>query len=139
DRYLSPTRIGDRISNFAVGDGLEYEVVGIVHDIVEHGLTDSVQPEIYSLDVQTAAPLFKSSLPYLELRTAADPDNLIGSIRDIVREQDPLLAIDSIAAMDARISSSLARPRSYALLLFIFALSAVLIAAVGLFGVMAYG
>jgi len=139
NQYLSSARIGDRISNFAAGDGVEFEVVGVASDIVEHGLTDTVQPEIYSLDAQMAPSLFKTSFPYLELRTGSEPHALIDAVRSIIREEDPLLAIDSIASMDERLSTSLARPRSYALLLGIFALSAVVIAAVGLFGVMAYG
>jgi ABC-type antimicrobial peptide transport system permease subunit len=55
-----------------------------------------------------------------------------------VKEQDPSLALYSVMTMEERLSSSLSKPRFYAVLLGAFAFSALLITAVGLFGVLSY-
>jgi len=55
-----------------------------------------------------------------------------------VKEQDPSLALYSVMTMEERLSSSLSTPRFYAVLLGAFAFSALLITAVGLFGVLSY-
>ena len=56
----------------------------------------------------------------------------------ILREEEPSLAIDSVMTMEDRVMQSLARPRTYAVLLGGFASFAMIIAAVGLFGVLSY-
>ncbi len=60
------------------------------------------------------------------------------SLRSIVNEQDASLVLASVMTMEERLSSSLSKPRFYTVLLAIFALSALLIATVGLFGVLSY-
>jgi putative ABC transport system permease protein len=59
-------------------------------------------------------------------------------LRSIVKEEDGSLALDSVMTMEDRLSSSLSKPRFFAVLLVAFALSSLLIAAVGLFGVLSY-
>jgi ABC-type antimicrobial peptide transport system permease subunit len=113
----------------------EYEVVGIIDDVLQHGLNDPIQPEIYSLQHQTT---FRSSMPGLIVRTNGDPRALINDLRSIVLEQDSSLALDSLMTMEDRVASTLARPRLYALLFGVFAISALVIATVGLFGVLSY-
>jgi len=135
-QYLSDAAIGDRIVNFAGSNAKgEYEVVGIIDDVLQHGLNDPIQPEIYSLQHQTT---FRSSMPGLIVRTNGDPRALINDLRSIVREQDSTLALDSVMTMEDRVASTLARPRLYAVLFGVFAISALVIATVGLFGVLSY-
>jgi putative ABC transport system permease protein len=74
----------------------------------------------------------------LVARTPGDPAALAPSLRAIVREVDPTVALDSVMTMDERVGASLARPRLYAVLLTAFASCAVVIATVGLFGVLSY-
>jgi len=62
----------------------------------------------------------------------------LAALRTAVREQDPAVPIDSIMTMEERVATSLAKPRLYAVLLAGFAISALAIAAVGLFGVLSY-
>ena len=57
-------------------------------------------------------------------------------MRGAVREQDPTVALDSVMSMEERVATSLAKPRLYSLLLGGFAVSALAIAGVGLFGVL---
>ena len=69
---------------------------------------------------------------------AADPEALASTLRTILREEDPTVAIDSIMTMEARVMNSLARPRTYAVLVGGFALFSVIIAVVGVFGTISY-
>jgi putative ABC transport system permease protein len=71
-------------------------------------------------------------------RTTGDPEAMIPMLRAAVREQDRRLVVDSIMTLDERVMTSLSRPRTYAILVGAFALSALVIAGVGLFGVLSY-
>jgi putative ABC transport system permease protein len=134
-QYLTSTAIGDRVSGFMRDDGVQFDVIGIVEDTMRKGLTDATQPEIYSLVHQSGAPAPNHELV---LRTTGDPEALIQPLRTLVRELSPFATVESVRTMEARIAGSLARPRLYALVLLVFAISAVVIASVGLFGVLSY-
>jgi predicted permease len=133
--YLTDQAIGDRIRNFMDDDQRGFEVIGIVDDMMRGSLTDRVQPEIYSLLRQSPKP---SSGQDVVMRTAASAARLAAPLRQLVREIAPRATIDSIRTMDDRIQGSLARPRLYAVMLAAFAGSALVIAAVGLAGVLSY-
>ena len=72
------------------------------------------------------------------MRTAGDPANLAPALRTAVAEIDSGLVPDAVSSLEARILTGLARPRLYALLVGGFALLALLVASVGLFGVLSY-
>jgi putative ABC transport system permease protein len=95
-------------------------------------------PEIFASYRQMPSRLVRASM-FVVARTAGDPAALIPALRAAVREQDSMLVVDSIMTLDERMMSSLARPRTYAALLGAFALCALAIAGVGLFGVLSYG
>jgi predicted permease len=138
NRYLSERAVGDRISNFATDDHREFEVIGIVEDVLKRSVTTPPQPEIYSLDRQMDAGTFNPHMGSLVLRTENDLRALIDPLKQIVAETHPSLALESIMTMEDRVSGSLSRPRFYAILLGLFAACSVLIAGVGLFGVLSY-
>jgi hypothetical protein len=75
---------------------------------------------------------------YLVVRSAADADALAPSLGRLVRTIDPELPLTDVRSMDARVAESLQPRRTPALVAGLFALSAVLLAAIGLYGVMAY-
>ena len=142
-RYLGDRPLGRGIPGL---NGFDWEVVGVVEDVQQGGLTngaastfggvtDPRQPEIY-LSYRQAT--LAQSVIVLVVRTTIDPMAVAPTLRAIVRDEDPSLAIESMATMDERVLSSLARPRTYALLLGGFAASALIIAGVGLFGVLSY-
>jgi ABC-type antimicrobial peptide transport system permease subunit len=96
-----------------------------------------VQPEIYFALRQVAQGL-RSSEPTIVLRTASDPDGYVPTLKRILREEDAKVVVDSIMTMEDRIATNLARPRLYAMLLGTFAVFALAITGVGLFGVLSY-
>jgi putative ABC transport system permease protein len=75
---------------------------------------------------------------FLIARTNGDPRLIAPSLRTLARDEAPALALDSVMTMEDRVMSSLARPRTYALVLGGFAFFALTIAGVGLFGVLSY-
>ena len=75
---------------------------------------------------------------YFSIRTDADPGVLAAPIRALVSELDSQAMVENIAPMNQLVSNSLSRPRLYAVLLGIFAGVAVVLAATGIYGVMAY-
>jgi putative ABC transport system permease protein len=97
-----------------------------------------LQPEIFTLLRQLQPAAVRNVDLILVVRTAGDPAALVSTLRAIVHEEAPALALDSVMTMDDRVMASLARPRLYAVVLGWFGGFAVLIAGVGLFGVMSF-
>jgi putative ABC transport system permease protein len=136
-QYLATPAVGARIPASFNKSASEAEVVGVVDDVHYGTVTDPVPPEIYQPSRQLSSG-FAMDEPALLVRTAGDPVRLVPILRSIVREQDRSLALESVMTMEDRLQTSLSRPRLYAILLGGFAGFAVLIAGVGLFGVLTY-
>jgi putative ABC transport system permease protein len=136
-RYLAGDRaVGARMNL----DGPEpWEIVGVVNDVRHAGLTADPYPELY-VDYRQAATVMPRGLRdvFFTVRTAGPPLPLVASVRGLVRQLDPQLVVDSVATMEQRLSVSVARPRFYATLLSVFAFIAVVLAVVGIYGVLAY-
>ena len=143
DQYLGDDPIGRRLP-MSLYRQAEWEIVGVVEDMKQGGLqtagfvqtTDAAQPEMFSSYRQFGE--MRVDTVFLVARAAGDPSSLAPTIRTIVREQAPALVLDSVMTMEDRLMSSLSRPRAYALVLGAVAAFALAIAAVGLFGVLAY-
>ena len=71
-------------------------------------------------------------------RTTGDPLALVPFLRQDILDLNPSLPIDNVMTMEARLSSSVAQPRFYALVLGVFAAGALALAMVGIYGVLAY-
>ena len=114
----------------------------MVEDTARHDVTDTPQPEVYSVvsrlaDAPSQQRILASDL-LLVVRSADDPRALVPSLRAIVQEAAPAAPLESIMTMRDRVADSLSRPRLYAVLLGTFAVFALAIAGVGLFGVLSY-
>jgi len=72
------------------------------------------------------------------VHTAQDPEAAEGAIRKTIREMDPTLVVDGLRTMEAQVDISASTERSLAMLAIGFAVLAALLAAVGLYGVLAY-
>lgn len=130
-RYLEGRALGWRLPNKEA----PLEIIGVVEDTARRAVGDSAQPEVYYPLVQ--APLNASEV-HLIVRTAGDPRDLVPVLRSIAAEAAPAAPLESIMTMDDRVSESLTKPRLYAVLLGTFAMFALAIAGVGLFGVLSY-
>jgi hypothetical protein len=108
-------------------------VIGVVPDTRYRDLRDA-RPSIYF-------PLAQSFFPFapttLAIRTSRDPAALAPTIRRVIGEAEPGVALASAAPFGTFLEGPLGQPRMNALLLAVFAGTAVALAAVGLFGVMA--
>jgi putative ABC transport system permease protein len=109
------------------------EIVGVVGDVGHRGLSGSVQPLIYLPISQR--PVWNATVV---VRTAGEPLASVPAIREAFRVIDPDQPIENVQTLDQRIAGTLVDDRSRALLLGSFAISAVLLAAIGLYGVLSY-
>ena len=108
-------------------------VVGVVGHMAHEGLDADKRVQVYF-------PLPMNPLPFLgyTVRTTADPGATVGAIRAAVQSVDANLPLAGLATMDDLIAQSLG-PRRFSLLLLAgFALLALVLAAIGLYGVMSY-
>jgi predicted permease len=114
-------------------------VVGVVDDVRRTALSESPRPGFYILDTQFPHIIGDAiSAMTLVVRTAGDPAQLAGAARGVVGTLDPELAVANVRTLAAVVSSSVARPRFAMAVLGAFGLSALLLAAVGVYGVLSY-
>jgi putative ABC transport system permease protein len=124
--------IGQRID---IGNGTDgfYEIVGVVGRVRHDGLARTATPTMY---VPYKHDLFGQMV--IVARTAGEPMLLAAAARQLVREIDPALPAFAITPLSEVVSDSVAQRRFSMLLLGVFAAVAVFLAAVGLYGVVAY-
>jgi len=112
------------------------QIVGVVADIRQMGLDEPVKAEMYLPYQQIDHPWF---MPRdLALRTTGDTSNLVGSVRQIIREVDPDQPISNVATMEEVLGTEAAQRRMGMIMLVGFAVLALLLASLGIYGVLAY-
>jgi predicted permease len=116
-----------------LGPPIEWQIVGVYRNVRNGGLRSDGFPEI---DV----PFWQSPWPNAEMavRTSADPLLMTKSIAAAVHSVDPDLALANVKTMDQIVSESLVSDRFLSLLYGSFAAVALLLAAIGIYGVMAF-
>ena len=139
-RFWSSPADGDPIGSEIYLGAPDYKlfpratVVGIVKDVQLSGLGGSLTDAVYGLN--TLLPFWRNFT--FTVRTAGDPLSVAGAARAVVRQADPSMAITGMQAMADILRTSMAPTRASMLLLALFAAVAMIMAAVGVFGVMSY-
>jgi putative ABC transport system permease protein len=106
------------------------EIVGIIRDAKFNNVREAAAPTVYE-------PL-RGLNATLEVRTAANPLSIISTLREEIPRVNPALRVTDVTLQSTRIDNTLLRERLLALLAGFFALIAVVLAAVGLYGVLSY-
>jgi predicted permease len=116
------------------GTKLDMQIIGVVKDIKYTNLRDEIPEQAFQ---PYLADRFAGGMT-LYARTSLDPNQLFSALREKVRELDPNIPIYGMRTMDDQINNSLNTERLTASLSAAFGLLATLLAAIGLYGVMAY-
>ena len=119
-------------------DRAEWQVVGVVDDMRQDSVQAPPQPEVFASFRQVVPGSIRSFDPILVVRTIGEPTAYVSTLRSLVHEEAPALALDSVMTMEDRVMTSLAKPRLYAVVLGWFGVFALLVAGVGLFGVLSF-
>ena len=122
-------------------DGSQWcTVVGIVGDVKHTGLDAATNAEMYYHYLQIPSELmgFVEGTMTLVLRTQSEPNSMVAAARGEVQKLDPDLAVFNVKTMQDLVGGSLAGARFRTLLLGVFAGIALILAATGLYGVIAY-
>jgi putative ABC transport system permease protein len=132
--FASRDPIGRRLSYTGINSAPD-QIIGVVGDVKITGLDEAIKPVLYYPYSQSA-----SLATNLVVRASADPAAMVNTIREVCRALEPDVAIFNARTMEEMISGS---PASYmrgfpALLIGVFAGVALLLASVGLYGVISY-
>jgi putative ABC transport system permease protein len=113
--------------------GPDYTVVGLVGDVHAQSLDAAPRPTIY-------VPYRQDAFPFMTfvMRSSATPAAMTGAVRSAIRRVDKEQPPGAVLTMDEQLSHSLTRRRFSVTLLTAFGATAVLLAAVGLYGVLAF-
>jgi predicted permease len=132
-RYFPDGRaVGRRVLVQATNQALA-EIVGVAGDIRHNGLTTEPAPTVFLLHAQTPG-----YITTLVVRTAGEAASRVSAIRRAIHEVDPTQAVSGAKTLEQYLGDALARPRMYAALVTAFALIALTLAVIGVYGMLAY-
>ena len=136
-RFWKGSPIGRRVNPGFADPKVWFTIVGVVEDTKNTGMDKPAGPELYLQVRQVADQLLGSNVSFV-VRSSNNSTPLESSIRSVVRELDPSLPVYNLWSMNELVSKSMVQPRFLALLLGTFSGIALFLAAIGIYGVMAY-
>jgi predicted permease len=113
----------------------KFTVIGVAEDVLYAGLSRSPLPLVYAPYAQASEG---TTNMFLTLLTDGDPMAAAGAIREQIRQIDRDQPVASVQTMEARASASVSQPRTQMSVLATFAALAILLTAIGIYGVMSY-
>jgi len=128
--------IGMRITNVYADNRVVYYIVGVAKDSRSHSLRRDVDPRYY---VAATQPLSELDGAVFIVRTSTDTGPVLKGIQQVIRSIDPTIPILHATTVEDRLKLRLAQDRIITQLAAAFGLVALLLSAVGLYGVLAYG
>jgi predicted permease len=111
-------------------------VVGVVPEVRQTGVKDELAPALYQPYLQVTSPFFLSHMAFVA-QTSGNPTRIAAAMRAMLSSADPSLAPQSMASMESLIAGTIAEPRFQTRLLVVFSVLALLLAAIGVYGVLA--
>jgi putative ABC transport system permease protein len=126
--------LGRRVKVGSAPDAPWRTIVGIVGDVRHGGFAAPVRPEMYEPYTQYSFPMMS-----FVVRTAGDPIAMRPVVQKLVAEIDPSVPVSGVSTLDERLSSSVTNTRFLSFVLLAFAGVAVLVASIGVYGVVALG
>ena len=133
EAFAGENPLGQRIRWGREQDRPMVEVVGVVGEVQHYSLGRSNTPQVYVPFVQRPSRNAK-----FVLKTSLPPTSLATGVRQAMEEVDPDQPLDGMQAAESLVSASISTPRFRTLLMSGFGLVALLLAVIGLYGVMAY-
>jgi putative ABC transport system permease protein len=116
-----------------LGNDQPHEIVGVVGDVKLTTVEGDIRPTAYISSRQYAFGVMN-----FVVRTAGDPARLGPAAVRVIREIDPLLPVSGVRPLEEVFAESIARPRLTAAAMSVFAAAALLLAALGVYGIVAY-
>src|SRR5215210_2275216 len=135
-RFWKGNQIGRRVNPGFSDPKVWFTIVGVAEDTKNAGMDKPAGPELYFQARQVNQ--FVGANVNFVVRAANNSSSLESSIRNAVRELDPTLPVYNLWSMNEVVSKSMVQPRFLALLLATFSGIALFLAAIGIYGVMAY-
>ena len=125
--------IGHRLFYAISGNKIQNEIVGVTGDVRDHGYAADPKPMIYWCGQSGFIPD-----PYFLIKTHDDPTGMANTLRQVVRGIEPTRAVYDIQPLSDYLDTTLSERRFQTLLLSLFATTAILLAAIGLYGVVTF-
>ena len=133
DRYLPKGQAVGRKVVVQWDDAVPAEVIGVVGDVHHTGLTSDPVPTVFLLHAQVPGYITN-----LVVRTRTEPLAQSGAIIRAIHEVDPTQGVSGVGLVEQDVEKVLARPRLQAALITSFAIIAVVLAVIGIYGLVAY-
>jgi predicted permease len=131
-------RDGQVLGRHVTSAGVTYEIVGVAGDSKYQNLRDAVLKTMYIPWMQRDGDPQPSSFAYIVRAASGDPRHLAGDLRQVVRDVDPALRLSTARPYNEFIAESIGTERIMATLGGMFGALALLVAALGLFGLLAF-